>query len=49
MEKIEWTIGEYNERIALMLSIGLTEDQICYILECVTIVSNKPVFSIHEE
>ena len=48
-ERIVWTFEEYKERVAQMQSIGMSQEQIMLVLECVTISSKNPLFSISEE
>jgi hypothetical protein len=49
MEKIEWTVKQWNERIKQMEEMGLTNEQISYVLECVVVVSDKPIFFLSDD
>jgi len=49
MEKIEWTVQQWNERIKQMQEMGLTDEQISYVLECVVVVSDKPIFFLSDD
>lgn len=48
-ERIVWTFQEYKERLAQMKKMGLSDDEISAVLECVIIRSDKPLFFISEE
>lgn len=48
-DEIVWTFEQYQERIAHMKAIGMSNEQIHLVLECVTITHTKPLFFISEE